>query len=551
MGRRVAMLLWLFAISGCGSVGGPSLLGNDLWAGPDAADIAARDPGQGKDAFTEGVLVDDGERPDIADPDVESRDEGPTDTAEDQGDVCIPACVDRECGDDGCGGNCGTCAPSRCEDGAWVPAEKCIEGSCDVPDAQLCDDELVCTLDDCDPDSGCRHDILPGHCLIDDVCVAEGIAGGVCLVCDPEFPLGWTCTIGQSCDDNDPGTVEDQCVDDAAGNCWCAGQPEGADPCGMDLNPSCKPSDCTTAGGKAGRCASNPAMVCSCVALPESECSVAADCLGREWLVDCVGHWSCTKSRKCAATCDTTGCGDGTCDAKGGEDHSTCPKDCWVDTCGMQAGPLCMPAACTWKDGTTSKCGSDTAGACACTPPYGFCATALDCVGQMWPIRCDGHWACDGGACMPLCGKPCGNGTCEPAEGEDSSNCATDCQKHDASCDDGTEPLCNRLPPICTEYEILAYQLNCYVCVNPATCKPWGEAGCKADVDCQASNWCSPCGTSSCPLCDNCLPACVTHGCATEAEPTCLDTRPDCGEDRVAVVRNGCWVCVDRWTCEE
>jgi len=78
----------------------------------------------------------------------------------------------------------------------------------------------------------------------------------------------------------------------------------------------------------------------------------------------------------------------------------------------------------------------------------------------------------------------------------------------DESCDDGTDLLCDMIPPVCAESELLAIQNNCWACVNPAACRPWGEPGCEKNEDCPAGSWCDPCGTSSCPACDNCVPAC-------------------------------------------
>lgn len=82
----------------------------------------------------------------------------------------------------------------------------------------------------------------------------------------------------------------------------------------------------------------------------------------------------------------------------------------------------------------------------------------------------------------------------------------------DTRCDDGTEPSCEAPTPDCEPYEILAYQNDCYRCVNPATCKEWGEPGCETDADCPNENIevCDDCATSSCPDCDDCLAACVS-----------------------------------------
>jgi hypothetical protein len=78
-------------------------------------------------------------------------------------------------------------------------------------------------------------------------------------------------------------------------------------------------------------------------------------------------------------------------------------------------------------------------------------------------------------------------------------------------CDDGSEPTCEMPAPDCDSFEIVAYQNDCYVCVNSATCKPWGEPGCETDEDCALLGLvCDPCATSSCPECDDCLSACVS-----------------------------------------
>lgn len=119
----------------------------------------------------------------------------------------------------------------------------------------------------------------------------------------------------------------------------------------------------------------------------------------------------------------------------------------------------------------------------------------------------------------------------------------------DAHCDDGTEPLCDRIPPVCGPHEILAWQDDCYVCVNPATCVPWGQPGCESDRDCPVDAYCNDCATGSCPMCLDCVAGCMEHGCPTEPEPRCNAVRPDCEGGAVAVVRDGCWVCVGLNAC--
>jgi len=53
---------------------------------------------------------------------------------------CIPLCAGLECGDDGCGGSCGTC-----DDGVACTDDACNAGQCvETPNNAACDDGLVC-----------------------------------------------------------------------------------------------------------------------------------------------------------------------------------------------------------------------------------------------------------------------------------------------------------------------------------------------------------------------------------------------------------------------
>lgn len=135
-----------------------------------------------------------------------------------------------------------------------------------------------------------------------------------------------------------------------------------------------------------------------------------------------------------------------------------------------------------------------------------FCKKAVgDCngIGQCAeiPIACITLWdpqcGCDG--------KTYGNSCNADAAGVNIAHVG-ECR--DTSCDDGSQVTCKRITPECSEYEILAIQNNCWVCVNPQTCLPWGVPQCKTDEECK-SGICDPCGTSSCPVCDDCVSACV------------------------------------------
>lgn len=120
-------------------------------------------------------------RPETSDTEVTPLDaaEGPDSHAETTDDGgCVSDCTGKMCGEDGCGGSCGTCpAPTSpclsylcdtgscqelfvtglCNDGSICTAgDQCSQGTCfGVPID--CDDGLPCTDDGCDPVLGCIH----------------------------------------------------------------------------------------------------------------------------------------------------------------------------------------------------------------------------------------------------------------------------------------------------------------------------------------------------------------------------------------------------------
>ncbi len=287
---------------------------------------------------------------------------------------------------------------------------------------------------------------------------------------------------------------------------------------------------------------------------PVPQCTTAQDCFTETWDVRCVGHWSCNDGI-CAETCDDTGCGDGTCDAQGGENLGSCSLDCANprDThCDDGSTPSCnmIPPACDessilayqndcyrcvnpvscvpWGDAgcrnnedckvdeTCDDCATSSCPTCedcvaACMPVTPQCTVAQDCLTETWNVRCLGHWACNEGSCEETCEETtCGDSSCDAAGGENEQSCSTDCTEvRDTHCDDGSTPMCDLIPPVCDDYSLFAYQNDCYRCVNPVTCLPWGEAACTVAEGCPEPRICNDCATSSCPACDDCVAACV------------------------------------------
>lgn len=96
-----SVLMVAVAVVGCGGGTGTDTYGTDA-----AEDKGLHDPGEPEEEVTDITELD----------------------------ACIPDCIDRECGNDGCGGNCGSCLAGRtCIDGkCWTP--QCSNGMCLVPD---------------------------------------------------------------------------------------------------------------------------------------------------------------------------------------------------------------------------------------------------------------------------------------------------------------------------------------------------------------------------------------------------------------------------------
>lgn len=149
-----------------------------------------------------------------------------------------------------------------------------------------------------------------------------------------------------------------------------------------------------------------------------------------------------------------------------------------------EQGGMCIPVV----PGATCDDGYRPDPDVACRKGTQCCMPCVKEGGQtMPPYNC-----CDGlspvSDCLP--GEPCpislrycvacGNGTCDKHENQ--YNCAADCR--DTSCDDGTEPLCDMIPPICESGEILAYQSHCYLCVDPYTCAPTQWCGGEDKIPC-------------------------------------------------------------------
>ncbi len=128
---------------------------------------------------------------------------------------CVPSCLDKECGSDGCDGSCGECTGA---------GESCVGGLCEVCEPDC--DGLDCGDDGC---GGSCGECADGDCV-------QGVCEGPCEpVCDGKVCGADQC--GGSCGDcagDQTCSASGQCIDpgvcDPVAN--CAGKECGTDGCG-------------------------------------------------------------------------------------------------------------------------------------------------------------------------------------------------------------------------------------------------------------------------------------------------------------------------------
>ncbi len=291
-----------------------------------------------------------------------------------------PGCceADGDCDDgnpctaDTCDAEDGACANvavdgAPCDDGdACTLEDACVDGAC-TPAVDLdCSDQSDCTIDSCDPASGCVNaavaDATPcsdgNVCTQGDECLAGACVSGAQVSCNDgdacttdqcvpgegcvnlPIPMPDCCNTAADCDDGDACT-DDLCLLNVCahqpnlgpGCCVpdCDGKSCGPDGCGFTCGTCgegyCDDGQCATVcvpvcpfgvqcgsngcGGSCGAC--DPGLLCgpfgTCVPCAPS-CGAAAECGvdGCGGLCGlCPGGAACTPNQTCAEGCDCDG----------------------------------------------------------------------------------------------------------------------------------------------------------------------------------------------------------------------------------------------------
>ncbi len=373
-----------------------------------------------------------------------------------------------------CDPKTGQCAQANKQNGtpcddtdSCTTSGQCFGGACLVGQVN-CNDNNVCTIDSCDPKTGCKHTNTIAQCNDNNPCTPID----VCLngVCQGPFN-NCACQNDSQCQqDNNAcnGTLSCQ-------QGTCKVKPGSVIVCDPSKNTACLANTCQTATG-------------ACLLLPKqagTPCNDANTCTGGDVCSfgTCIGV---------PANCDdAVGCTLDACDAKIGCTHvgqgALCNDNnvCTTDSCDLVAGCLTTPAL-------GGKC--DDGSAC----------TSGDVCGVV-----GGKPACVGGAAL-TCNdnNPCTTDTCDPKVG-----CVSTPQ-NGAACNDNTACTTN---DVCTAGACVGTKLPCND-NNPCTtdtCNP--QTGC---VFTQSGNNCND--NNACTTGDTC----VQGQCLGAGKLNCDDANP-------------------------
>ena len=461
--------------------------------------------------------------------------------------TCVPECDGKDCGPDGCNGECGECADGEycSEAGLCGPNDGCIGTG--VPGCGGCACEAcVCALD-----SYCCETAWDGICVSE----CQEDCGGCGPACDPACGDGFKCEAGEcvectaDCDgkacgsDGCSGTcgeceggaqcIDGQCVDTMS----CVGACGGSAPGGCYCDESCFGfGDCC-----ADMCAACPEIG---ILFPEA-CPELTVCDP-----PCTDGQVCNLGTCCTPTCDPTwecgddGCGGGCGDCGAGY---ACTDNVCVEFTGLeQCLGLNEPSAAgcdlvesyegccdemgrvIWCDAGSTFC-IDCAGA---NPECGWQGEFYDCGtdGSGDPSGNNPKECAGGPSCDPPCGpgEACVDGVCEV--------CEPDCAGKQCG-PDGCGGQCGACPGECIE-SICHAGPGCQVEEGPGCAGCGCEACvCEADAFCCDTQWDDLCvgqcinDCGGCPMADECGDGLCT---GDEDCSTCLDDCP-CGEGEVCV----------------
>ncbi len=456
-----------------------------------------------------------------------------------------------------------------CDDGDVCNGNAfCTKASCIVGQPPDCDDGNPCTIDKCDPITGCSHAAHTGECTDGNACtIQDGCASGSCvgkaLNCDDDNPCTFDgCSIDTGCvSQPTPGFCSDGdlcTVDDTCSVGVCIGQKKDCDdgkPCSVD---ACDAGACTHHDSASEDTACEDGNACTLGDICQGgvcKSGVTIDCSDGN---DCTDDTCDTTSGFCKSVDNAKPCDTGTgCMVNGACSNGVCSGASKTDCCSLNVdcidGNPCTLDSCK-KDGDKScdhtkleglacndgsqctvggkckigKCVSATVLGCNdnqpctidyCLPDSG-CNHLLTVSGDCSDgDLCNGLETCSPGGCTkgsPLVcsdGKACTFDSCKKALG-----CAYPFAPKATVCDDDSP---------CTTGDH---------CDGTGKCEGTPQAGpgcCTKDADCDDGYGCTTdkcdlttalCGHKalSCPIAQGCVIGWCSQGACTSAQ-TCAE----------------------------
>jgi len=337
-----------------------------------------------------------------------------------------------------------------CNDGnPCTKDDKCggTEGKVCAGTSYSCDDQLLCTTDVCDGNGGCTHAVNDGYCVIGGGCVQSGAVDPTnqCKACIPttdKYAYSNRAN-GTPCYDNDACTENDACKDGT-----CTGT---AKVC-KDNNP-CTDDTCDKTTG------------CKFINLTGGTCDDGNPCTENDTCSSgtCVGSAKVCPQPNPDCSGGNCVCGTQTCDANKSD---TCGplKNCLCNTepsC-IEPNPQCSTVSGTVKCNCYGAvCDANKANRCDSTSQTCKCGSSDPCTDPVNPT-------CVGTGTSAKC--QCGGVVCSPAT-------ADTCTGTECKC--GTADACSGKNPTCVS----------------GTCK-CGSTVCGAEADTCSNDTCK-CGTGA------------------------------------------------------
>ncbi|RLD10090.1 MAG: hypothetical protein DRI44_06920, partial [Chlamydiae bacterium] len=252
---------------------------------------------------------------------------------------CLPNCAGKECGDDGCDGSCGTCGVNEsCNTGICeCDYTECNSVCCN--NGEVCDGSNNCCLPNCAGkecgDDGCGGSC--GSCGINETCTT-----GICE-CDYVECDGTCCSSGQVCYSDvccTPQTCIDQSYECGSQSDTCGGTID-CGTCGVNESCNSGTCECDYVECNGSCCSSGQVCYSDFCCTPKTcveqgyECGSQSDTCGG--VLDC---GSCDDGLYCTVgeTCDNGVCIDGT--ARNCDDGVECTVN---DRCEEGAGCISTP----------------------------------------------------------------------------------------------------------------------------------------------------------------------------------------------------------------